>query len=418
MISIVGFAACTSDNGDDDSPTNTIIFPVKEGLEVFDGSKVYDGFVLVNDASANRVYLMDKTTSIIHEWNLNGKKLGNDAFLLDDGRLLAMLETENPEITLGGNGGIISLIDKDGNVEWSYEYSDENHIAHHDAEILPNGNIIFLTWQRKSEEEAIQAGYAQETEVIYDAILEIDPSTDEIVWQWHMWDHLIQSHDDTKLNFGSISDNPQLIDFNYVDTTDAPGDISHANGIAYDAEKDIIYLSANFYDEIWVIDHSTSSEEATTNIGGNFGKGGDLIYRFGNPTAYANAQGMVRFDRNHHPNLLSGDKKGNMLVFSNGINSEQSTVYEFKLPENMNLLPDTDNEPEVIWSFTDSDLFAGRVSGADYLPNGNRLITEGDFGFWEVTESGEVIWKYTSTGFFWRGYHFNKTDEAITNLGI
>ena len=116
-------------------------------------------------------------------------------------------------------------------------------------------------------EEAIQAGYAQETEVIYDAILEIDPSTDEIVWQWHMWDHLIQSHDDTKLNFGSISDNPQLIDFNYVDTTDAPGDISHANGIAYDAEKDIIYLSANFYDDIWVIDHSTSSEEATTTIG-------------------------------------------------------------------------------------------------------------------------------------------------------
>lgn len=145
LILLIGLAPC---NSDDKAPINTINFPIKESLEVFNGKKVYDGLILVNDASANSVYLMDKTTDKLHEWNLNGKRLGNDPFLLNDGRLLAMLESENPELTLGGFGGLISLLDKNGTVEWSFEYSNENHIAHHDAQMLPNGNILFLSWEK------------------------------------------------------------------------------------------------------------------------------------------------------------------------------------------------------------------------------------------------------------------------------
>ncbi len=408
----------TPDNGGNQPNTGTIIFPDKEGLEVFDGDQVFDGLILVNDAAANRVYLMDKTTTIVHEWNLNGKRLGNDAFLLNDGKLLAVLESDSPEITLGGFGGVLAILDKDGTVEWSYEYSNEDHIAHHDSEILPNGNILFLSWEKKSVDEANNAGFSEGTEVIYDAVLEVNPNTNEIVWQWHMWDHLVQEFDDTKLNFGDVASNPQLIDLNYLEVKNPQGDISHANGIAYDAEKDLIYISANFYSEIWVIDHSTTTEQATSDTGGNFNKGGDLVYRFGNPTAYKNNQGTRLFDRNHHPNLLAGDRKSNMLVFANGFNQEQSTAYELKIPENLNLTPNTNNEPQVVWSFTDTELYSGRVSGVDLLPNGNRLITEGTFGFWEVTESGEVLWRYTEPGFFWRGYHFSKDSQAISALGI
>ena len=71
-----------------------------------------------------------------------------------------------------------------------------------------------------------------------------------------------------------------------------------------------------------------------------------------------------------------------------------------------------------IWSFTDPNLYSGKVSGVELLPNGNRLITEGDFGFWEVTEQGEVVWRYSTSGFFWRGYHYDIDSEAITNLGL
>jgi hypothetical protein len=429
FVSTIAFSIFSC-NGDDNSPpggdmmekedlpTNNIIFPDKEGLEVLAGKKVYDGFILVNDAASNRVYLMDKTTTLIHEWNLDGKRLGNDAALLNDGKLLAMLESESPDITLGGFGGVLEIINKDGNAEWSYEYSNEEHIAHHDSEMLPNGNILFLSWEKKSVADANEIGFSAGTQIIYDAVLEINPATNEIVWQWHLWDHFVQDADETKLNFGNVSLNPQLVNINYLEVENPDGDVSHANGIDYDAENDVIYISANFYSEIWVIDHSTTTEEAKTDSGGNFNKGGNLLYRFGNPSAYKNNEGTRLFDRNHHPNLLSGDKKGNILVYANGFAAEQSTAYELQIPENFSLSPNTNNEPEVIWSFTNAELYSGRVSGVDLLPNGNRLITEGDFGFWEVTESGEIIWRYAESGFFWRGYHYSKDSEAIRNLNL
>jgi len=128
--------------------------------------------------------------------------------------------------------------------------------------------------------------------------------------------------------------------------------------------------------------------------------------------------GQRRFDRNHFPNLLNGDKKGNILVFSNGIGVEQSTAFELMLPTPLALQANTNNEPNEIWSFTNIDLFSGKVSGVDLLPNGNRLITEGDFGFWEVTEQGEILWRYQTQGFFWRGYHYEKDAPEVLSLGI
>jgi len=35
-----------------------------------------------------------------------------------------------------------------------------------------------------------------------------------------------------------------------------------------------------------VIDHSTTTAQAAGHSGGTYGKGGDLLYRWGNPNAY------------------------------------------------------------------------------------------------------------------------------------
>ncbi len=382
--------------------------------EFFDEAKVDDNYVLVNDASSNSAYLMDKRSKKLYNFELNDKRIGNDVQLLPDGRLLAMLEVDEPIIKLGGFGGLIQLLGNEGSVQWSFEYSSEDYIAHHDAELLPNGNIIFQIWERKTAEEALGAGYSLDVDVFPDGILEINPTTNEIVWEWHAWDHLIQEHDDSQSNYGVIADNPQLINVNYI--TDEKGDIMHANGLSYDTTTDVIYLSANFFSEVWVIDHSTTTEEAASNTGGNYGKGGNLLYRFGNPKAYNNQVGPVRFDHNHYPNLLSGEDEGKILIYSNGFSSGQSTVYELALPSSFELQPNTDNEPMVLWSFTNDSLFSGKVSGAVKLPNGNRLITEGDRGYWEVTEEGKVVWRFKGNGFFWRGYHIAKNAPEIKDL--
>ena len=67
---------------------------------------------------------------------------------------------------------------------------------------------------------------------------------------------------------------------------DPPSDIMHTNGIAYNAALDQIAVSINGYSEIWIIDHSTTTEEARGHTGGRWGRGGDLLYRWGNPRPY------------------------------------------------------------------------------------------------------------------------------------
>lgn len=385
-------------------------------IEVFNSALVYDHYILVNDALANRVFLMDKNADIVHEWSLDGKIIGNDGYLLPTGKLLVALEADAPKIQFGGQGGRIRILDKAGAIEWNFDYATEDYQTHHDVEMLPNGNILAIVWEKKTADLAEMAGSNLGVALFPEAIIEINPETSQIVWEWHSWDHLIQDYDDTKENFGNIGQNPQRINLNHVQN--ANGNIMHANGISYDESNDLIYLSVNFFSEVWVIDHSTSTEEAATTSGGNYNKGGDLVYRFGNPTAYNNQAGTRLFYNNHYPNLLNGVDTGKILVFSNGNGFNQSTVYELQLPANLSLSPETNNEPEVVWSFTDPNLYSDKVSGAVRLPNGNTLITEGDYGIWEVTTTGEVVWKFNAPGFFWRAYSFEKDAPAILALDL
>lgn len=94
-------------------------------------------------------------------------------------------------------------------------------------------------------------------------------------------------------------------------------------------------------------------------------------------------------------------------------------MYELAIPEQFKLVPGADNEPPIVWSFADSTLSYGRISGAARLASGNTLICEGDYGFWEVTPKGQVAWKYkNSQTTFWRGYAYDRGSPALSALGI
>lgn len=391
-------------------------------VELLNPDKIDDNYILVNDAGANRVYLMNKQAKLLYEWTLTNN-IGNDVILLPDGNLLAALEADEPKIPIGGKGGKIQVVEPNGTVNWEFIYSSLDGETHHDIEVLPNGNIIALVWSNTIPIEASNLGYSKDGESIFlESIIEIDPKVKEIIWEWKSKDHIIQDYDTKRPNYGNISENPQLIDINYIPKNNidvgVKGDIMHANAIGYDAANNVILISVNSYSEIWFIDHSTTTEEAAGHSGGNYGKGGDLIYRFGNPETYMNNEGTRLFHNNHFPNLLKGDNVGKLLIFSNGNDIQQSTVYELELPISYELKTNYDNEPKITWSFTDPNLYSGKVSGAVPLENGNILITEGDFGFWEVTREKEVVWKLSSKGFFWRGYHYKKDAPEIRLLGL
>ncbi|NRR92870.1 hypothetical protein HSX10_14950 [Winogradskyella undariae] len=370
-------------------------------------------YVLVVDQTGQGADIINHDGDEIFSWNFDAA-IGNDASLLDDGSMLVCLKANDAAITFGGYGGVFQKINADQTTDWEVSYSTTTQTAHHDVDYLSNGNIIFPVWEQLLVSDASEMGFSGSQDIYPEAIIEMNPVTQEIVWEWHATDHLIQDHNSTKLNYGTVQDNPNKIDINY-NSGQANGDIMHANGITVDETNNIIYLTINNYSEIWVIDHSTTTAQAATSTGGNYNLGGDLVYRFGNPLAYDNV-GEVTINDVHYPNLLD---TGNMLVFSNNIYDNQSAVFEYQLNPPYQLIAGQDNEPELVWSFTDSELYSSGLGGAVRTPNGNTLIAEGRDGtVWEVSNSGEVLWKYAGYDTLWRVYAIPVDDDRLSFLGV
>ncbi|WP_117584365.1 aryl-sulfate sulfotransferase [Neotamlana sedimentorum] len=402
LASLAFLTACSNDDSDDTTEESTT-----DGIDT-------DSYILVVDTGVNGVFLIDHDGDELVEWDLDGEELGDEAELLDDGSLIVELKTSNSTISFGGYGGKFKKINADKTVDWEISYSDTDYRAHHDFEYLSNGNILFLVWERVTATEAETMGFEANRAIYPEAIVELNPLTEEIIWEWHAKDHLVQEYDSTKENYGVVVDNPNKINVNY-NSSQTDGDIMHANGLTLDETSDLIYVTVNYYSEVWVIDHSTTTAEAATSTGGNYNLGGDLIYRFGNPLTYNNT-GEVTLNRVHYPNLLD---TGNMLVYSNNIYNGQSAVIEYELNPPYELVAGQDNEPTVTWEFTDSNLYSLTTSSAGRMSNGNTLIGVGTAGtIWEVSESGEVLWKNTNFNAIWRTYPVDVDSPAVTALGL
>ena len=102
----------------------------------------------------------------------------------------------------------------------------------------------------------------------YDYLIEVLPTGSEggeIVWEWSTWDYLVQDFDSSKENYGDPSEHPELIDINFRRPQSwSSKSWLHTNGIDYNPELDQIALSTRENSELWIIDHSASTEEAAT----------------------------------------------------------------------------------------------------------------------------------------------------------
>ncbi len=389
---------------------HTVYLPLVIGGERDTGSAVGE-FNLFAPLRSTTTYLMDNDGNIVHTW-ASDYTLGNSVYLLENGNLLRTGNTKSKSFEAGGAGGIVQEIGPDGTAVWEFEYDSDQVRLHHDVESLPNGNVLMIAWERKTEAEAIAAGRApsllNDSELWPDHIIEVSPSSGAIVWEWHVWDHLIQDHDPTKENYGVVADHPELIDLNFS-TGGPPGDAdwNHTNSIDYDESLDQILLSVRNFGEIWVIDHSTTSAEAAGHVGGDRGKGGDLLYRWGNPQAYdagstADQQLFVQHDAQWIPTGYPGE--GNILVFNNGTGrpgGNYSSVDEIVPPVDGSGNYTSYGPAAPVWTYVadnPTDFYAERISGAQRLDNGNTLICDGPNGdFIEVTPENEIVWTYDYT---------------------
>ena len=362
---------------------------------VFNPKEIDPNPVFMIENGGKSAYLTSKTGEKLKTWNFDSK-LGNDIELMPDGGVIGIFKPESVSFSFGGYGGILKRFDSDGSLLWQFEVNNDTELMHHDFEILPNGNILILIWEKFTSDEALNMGFAGDGPIYLEKLVEFIPETKDIVWEWSSADHLIQDYESSAENFGVVAKHPERINLNYSNQDN--GDLMHANGLTYDPKRDVVFLSVNFYSEVWVIPHQFDTQESKTELG-------NLIYRFGNPLAF-NGEEERLFYNNHHPSLinLNASSLDNFLIYMNGSMSHQSKVFEFILPAVFDSVPLNWFNPKINWTFTDPDLFSAKISGAYRLPNGNTLICEGDFGYWEVNSSGSIVWKFDGDTTYWRGY--------------
>ncbi len=359
-------------------------------------------------------YLVNNDMDVIKSWN-HSNGAASMPYLLRDSTLVYPYRVPNPTMSSGGVGGGISKYNWEGDLLWHYEISNNTYQHHHDIEPLPNGNILVIAWEKKTDTEAYAVGRQSIdnplNEMWAEALLEVEPvGTNEanIVWEWHIWDHLIQDVDPGLPGFGVISEHPELQDVNYgnAGASQGPGgptgDWKHFNAVNYNSELDQIVISSRHHDEIDIIDHSTTTEEAAGHSGGNSGMGGDYLYRWGNPQAYGRGNNSDHQLASQHgvnwiPQGYPGE--GNLILFNNNYTNSTSAVFEFNTPLNENGTYDIeDGQPfgpdNPTW-FHAGNFHTQMQGGAFRQPNGNTLVTDCDDAYmFEVTNDHEVVWSH------------------------
>lgn len=363
-------------------------------------------------------YLVNNELNVINEWT-HPRGAASMPYLLPDSTLVYPYRVESPTMGAGGVGGGISKYSWNGDLLWNFEISNNTYQHHHDVEPMPNGNILVIAWERKTADEAYAVGRQSIdnslNEMWAEAILEVEPvGTDDanIVWEWHIWDHLIQDVDTSLSNYGVIADHPELQDVNYgnAGSNQGPGgpngDWKHMNAVSYNESLDQIVLSSRHHDEIYIIDHSTTAEEAGGHTGGSYGMGGDYLYRWGNPQTYNRGTNSDHLLSSPHgvnwiPEGYPGE--GNLILFNNNYSSNTSAVFEIMTPLNENGTYDIDaGQPygpdNPVW-FHAGGFHTQMQGGAFRQPNGNTLVTDCDDAYmFEVTQDHQVVWSHDYGG--------------------
>jgi len=373
----------------------------------------YEGYTLFT--VDKYTFLINNCGEVIQKWTSTYLP-GKSVYILPNGNLLRGEVIQNPDVPIPGIGGRLTIRSWDNDLLWSYQFSSETVTSHHDVFPLPNGNILVSLIEKRDANAAIQAGRKPDLMVdgfLYDQkIIEIEPlGTDDIriVWEWRFWDHLIQDFDNTKDNYGSVLQNPQLLDINFLGASNGQQNWLHMNSIQYNAVYDQIIISSRHMSEFYIIDHSTTTEEASGHSGGRSGMGGDFLFRWGNPQVYrAGSSADQKLFGQHYPHWIPFGyrEEGKIILFNNGFKRtpDFSSVHTIDIDQNI----DGSFKKESVegigprdfdWTYVDpidSESFYSRIlSSAQRLPNGNTLICEGTSGkFFELDSEDNIVWTY------------------------
>lgn len=389
--------------------------------------QTFDGYALYNLQNQNTTYLIDKNQAIAYSWSC-AVACNYTVLLKSNGNIVRGGVYSGNQLNGAAVGGMVQEIDPSGSVVWEYIYSNSSHCSHHDITLLDNGNVILTAWEVMSAAELVQAGRSGVTSEKWPTHfieLQQNGSSATIVWEWHMKDHFIQDYDAGKDNFGIVNDHPELMDINAVSgggggPGGGGGDWFHTNGVDYNPALDQLVFSSRYASEFFIIDHSTTTAEAASHVGGNSGRGGDFLYRWGNPSNYGSNGTQTIPAAVHDPRWITDDGRPNggyIQFFNNeGGASGGSVIDAVSAPESgfMYTMAGSSYGPST-YDWRHVCLASNTGQGAsNRMTNGNTFVNVSQQYMYEVDASNNLVWQYNAAPT--KAFRYECADAGIVAL--
>ena len=307
------------------------------GLLRYYPAGAYRGYTLFSPNGGQDAFLIDMEGHFVHRWHHPGGI--NYGYLLDNGNLLFRDQGSNPP-----GADHIREIDWDSRVVWEHY---DPALRRHNR--LPNGNNLLLLQRDRISAELssrVRGGFTRATDperMFSDQVVEVAPDGTEMSI-WRSADHL----------------DPETDAICPLETRDAWGG---ANDLTSSPDGTTFLISFRILDTVALVDRST----------------GEMNWKWG--------PGII--SHQHHPTYLDN---GNVLLLDNGSHRRglsHSRVIEVD-----------PSISEIVWQYEGLPMvsfFTHFTGGAQRLPNGNTLITEGQTGrLFEVTHGNEIVWEFVS----------------------
>jgi outer membrane protein assembly factor BamB len=387
------------------------------GTTIYQPSRSWSGYTVFLAPDTDGAIVIDMNGRLVKQWKGLSGTAGGPARVLPGGHLIASSGSGAPHqealalVQLDWNGKEVWRFDRSeqvrsrsGETIWSARQHHDwqrpglaaGYFAPGSAPSITSGNTLLLTHKNVTKAEV------SDRRLEDDRLIEVSWEG-KVLWEWLASDHA------GELGLSDAARDVIRRGLGFNQARDS-FDWLHINAAAYVGPNR--WFDAG--DRRFSPDHIIiSSREA--NIIAIVARDGRIVWRMGPDYTESDALrrvGQVIGQHNPHIIPVGLPGAGNLLVFDNG----GAAGYGFANP----VSPDGRNSLgrgssrvlevnpvtfEKVWEYSVAGaesfrFFSHYVSGAQRLPNGNTMITEGADGrIFEVTTGGEIVWEYVSPYF-------------------
>ena len=378
------------------------------GTTIYDPARAYGGYTVLSPLGVQAAIVIDMNGRVVKRWEGFNSSAGGPARVLPGGVVVGTVGANSPR----QESLALEQRDFDGNVVWRFERNEQIETAdggriwsarqHHDWQRvdLPAGyyapgsapagapsSVLLLTHTNH-----VVPAVAPDTPLEDDRIIEVD-TTGKIVWEWTAGEHVDA--------FGFDAEERAAI-------AAAPG-FNRSRG-SYDwlHINSATWLGPNRWheagDERFAPDNVIVSSRQSSVVA-IIARDGSVVWQIGPDFSATPEESAIRqIIGQHHAHMIPKGLPGagNIMIFDNGGSSGYGKpsaiapnglgIYARATSRVLEIDPVT---LDLVWSYTTGTFFATNISGAQRLPNGNTLITEGPDGrIFEVTTEGDIVWEY------------------------